>query len=133
MTTKCTSNPRLGLIGCGAEYGGERQHSVARVAWSEHDDGRAHITGALSTIDALWRGEKMLHPAERGFVELRPGYWGNENPRWATDSESPDSSHCDAESDETPPEGIPVPPKPEIGPPAPSQGLSGVNTNEETT
>lgn len=111
----CTDNTRLGIIGCGAEYGGERQHCVARAGWSTQPDGRAHITGALSTIDSLWRGEKMMHPSERGYSELRPGYWGNENPRWAT-PESRESRDSSAGSDETGPEGALVPQEHESGP-----------------
>lgn len=60
----CTDNPRLGIIGCGARYTGERQHSIARVAWSEHGDGRAHITGSVTQIERLWAGDRMRHPSE---------------------------------------------------------------------
>jgi hypothetical protein len=54
MSATCVDNPRLGLVGCGATYGGEVQHSVARVPWSTSPDGMAHITGRLSTIDKCW-------------------------------------------------------------------------------
>ncbi len=74
----CTDNPSTGRIGCGATFSGERQHCIARVPWSTHPDGRAHITAAVSTIDTMWRkgGAAPAHPAECGFVELEPGRWG---------------------------------------------------------
>lgn len=74
----CRSNPRLGRIGCGAEYNGELQHSVAKVKWSEHPDGIAHITARASTIEILWNrgGEEMANPADQEDMELNgDGYW----------------------------------------------------------
>lgn len=63
MTVRCTDNPRLALVGCGATYGGERQHSVARVSWSEHPDGRAHQTFAtVRAADMCWHGDTMRDP-----------------------------------------------------------------------
>jgi hypothetical protein len=60
----CVDNPRCGIIGCGATYTGERQHSVARVAWSDSPDGRAHVSGTVAQIDSLWRDGRMRHPDE---------------------------------------------------------------------
>jgi hypothetical protein len=75
---QCVDSPRSGIIGCGVTYTGERQHCVARAPWSTHPDGRAHITGALSTIDKMWQkgGAHPAHPADCGYVELEPGRWG---------------------------------------------------------
>lgn len=77
----CTDNARLGRIGCGASYTGETQHSVAKVSWSTHPDGMAHISAADSTILKLWgkgrkSGGEMAHPAEHGFVQNENGRWG---------------------------------------------------------
>lgn len=71
----CTDNPRLGLKGCGATYGGELQHSVARCKWSTHPDGRAHLTGTVNQIDKLWRGETLQHPDDvpKAHLELADG------------------------------------------------------------
>lgn len=101
----CTDNPALGVVGCGATFSGERQHCVARVDWSDHPDGRAHITGALSTIDKCWKkgkGDKLAHPSKCGFVELRPGYWGQPQT-------SPDWGGVISQSDETGVGGTSVP------------------------
>lgn len=63
-TGKCVDNPALGIVGCGATYGGESQHCVASVPWSKLADGRAHVTGTLSTIDRLWgRGSVLRNPS----------------------------------------------------------------------
>lgn len=113
----CVDNPALGIIGCGATFGGERQHSVARVSWSDHPDGRAHITGALTTIDKCWKkgkGDQMAHPAKCGFTELRPGYWGTPAPAQETGNSSP-------RIDETAPEVPLVPPAEDT----PVSGVSG--------
>jgi hypothetical protein len=59
----CKSNTRTGRIGCGATYSGEMQHMVERVSWSEHPDGRAHITGRLSTIERLRSGKTKREPS----------------------------------------------------------------------
>jgi len=41
------------------------QHSVARVPWGASADGRAHITGRLSTIDKCWtKGGVLRNQAE---------------------------------------------------------------------
>lgn len=76
MTT-CVDNPALGLIGCGQSYGGELQHSVARVPWSAHPDGRAHVTASLSVIDRCWekgRGQ-MADPVQLGYEQDSRGLW----------------------------------------------------------
>ena len=78
----CSNNPRLGRVGCGQTFGGEMQHSVARVSWSTHPDGMAHITGRLSTIEACWsqglgkngNGE-MANPVDLGFHQDARGVW----------------------------------------------------------
>lgn len=65
-------NDRTDRIGCGMEYSGELQHSVAKVPWSEWPDGRAHMTASLSVIDECWRkGENggMADPTTQGFVQ----------------------------------------------------------------
>lgn len=54
MSGKCTTNRAMGIIGCGATYGGEMQHCVAPADWSQYPDGKAHITGRLSTIEKCW-------------------------------------------------------------------------------
>lgn len=67
----CTNNPRLGIIGCAQRYGGELQHSVALVSWSEHPDSRAHVTASLSVIDRCWtkgRGQ-LADPATIGLTQ----------------------------------------------------------------
>lgn len=62
--TVCTDNSRLDLTGCGATYNGRQQHSVARVGWSTHPDGRAHVTFTTETAaDLCWRGDRMRDPA----------------------------------------------------------------------
>jgi hypothetical protein len=74
----CTDNHRLGRIGCGASFSGELQHSVAKVPWSTHSDGMAHITGRLSTIDLCWRkgtGNVMANPADIGLEQDHRGVW----------------------------------------------------------
>ncbi len=74
----CSDNPRLGRIGCGQTFGGEMQHSVARVSWSAHPDGMAHVTGRLSTIDKCWakgKGGEMANPADLGFHQDARGVW----------------------------------------------------------
>ena len=60
----CSDNSTVGITGCGASYGGELQHSVARCSWSTHPDGRAHITGTVNQIDYLWKGDRIRHPDE---------------------------------------------------------------------
>ena len=80
MTT-CSDNHRLGRIGCGQTFGGEMQHSVAKVSWSTHPDGMAHITGKLSTIEKCWaKGNKlglgeMANPADIGLHQDARGVW----------------------------------------------------------
>lgn len=61
---ECGDNPRLGIVGCGATYTGERQHSVALADWSDQPDGRAHVTGSVNQIDSLWAHGRMRHPDE---------------------------------------------------------------------
>ena len=77
MAATCGDVPALGIIGCGATYGGEMQHSVARADWSERPDGRAHITGRLGTIDRCWakgHGE-LANPADIGLHQDIRGAW----------------------------------------------------------
>jgi hypothetical protein len=50
----CMDNPELRRLGCGATYGGESQHCVARAEWSDQPDGMVHLTGPLSIIESLW-------------------------------------------------------------------------------
>jgi hypothetical protein len=53
------------------------QHCVARVSWSEHPDGMAHITAKLSTIEYLWAKGKTepANPAELGLHQDARGVW----------------------------------------------------------
>lgn len=78
MTT-CSDNHRLGRTSCGQTYGGEMQHCVARVSWSEHDDGYAHVTAKLGTIELMWRkGKGAGEPAEPSSIGLHQdarGVW----------------------------------------------------------
>jgi hypothetical protein len=68
--TVCTDNPRLGLVGCGQTYSGKMCHSVARVPWSSHPDGRAHATFPSNAMaDRCWRGDRMHNPA--GLVDAK--------------------------------------------------------------
>ena len=61
--SRCTDNPATGRIGCGATFGGERQHVVARVPWSQHADGIAHETfSTLANVDRCWRDGIMHDP-----------------------------------------------------------------------
>lgn len=69
IQTECRSVPRLGIVGCGRQYSGETQHSVAKVAWSAHPDGRAHVTGTREAIDLLWEKGVMREPATVEAVE----------------------------------------------------------------
>lgn len=73
----CSDNPRLGRVGCGQTFGGEMQHSVARVSWSDHPDGMAHVTGRLSTIERCWAkgAGEMANPADLGFHQDARGVW----------------------------------------------------------
>lgn len=82
MAGKCVDNPRLGLIGCGATYGGETQHCVAPAPWSAHPDGRAHMTGRLSTIEKCWvapaKGARAILVDPQTIEDLRlddKGVW----------------------------------------------------------
>ena len=75
ISTTCGDNPKLGIIGCGARYSGELQHSVARVPWSIQPDGRAHITLSPNTAKK-WDGRGMPEPSSMGLVETAPGRWG---------------------------------------------------------
>lgn len=77
MTGRCVDNPVLGRIGCGATFGGEMQHCVAKVSWSTHPDGIAHITAKLSTIDLLWSKGKTepADPATLGLHQDDHGTW----------------------------------------------------------
>jgi hypothetical protein len=59
----CTDSPRSGRIGCGATFSGRRQHSVARVSWSQHPDGLAHETFSTEqNVDRCWRNGQMVDP-----------------------------------------------------------------------
>lgn len=74
----CVDNARLGRAGCGATYGGELQHSVARVPWSRHLDGLSHVTASVSVIDKCWdkgRNGIMADPASLGFEQDGNGRW----------------------------------------------------------
>ena len=74
----CVDSHRIGRIGCGASFSGELQHSVAKVSWSTHSDGMAHITGRLSTIDMCWKkgdGKTMANPADIGLTQDERGVW----------------------------------------------------------
>lgn len=74
--SECVTNTTLGRVGCGATFTGEMQHCVAKVAWSEHADGMAHITGRLSSIEKCWKkGGEMVHPASVGLVQDDRGVW----------------------------------------------------------
>ena len=75
---RCSDNPRLGRIGCGQEFGGEMQHCVARVDWSEYPDGMAHMTARLSTIEKCWAkgvDGRMANPADLGIERNERGVW----------------------------------------------------------
>ena len=78
MTT-CSDNHRLGRVSCGQTYGGEMQHCAARVSWSEHEDGYAHVTAELGTIELMWRkGKGTGEPAEPTSIGLHQdarGVW----------------------------------------------------------
>ena len=53
------------------------QHATAKVSWSQHPDGMAHITGRLSTIEKCWAkgtGE-MANPADIGMHQDARGVW----------------------------------------------------------
>lgn len=74
----CVDNPATGRTGCGASFSGQLQHSVAKVPWSTHPDGLAHITGRLSTIDMCWSkgdGTTMANPADIGLEQDSRGIW----------------------------------------------------------
>lgn len=75
----CSDNHRLGRIGCGQTFGGEMQHCVAKVSWSQHPDGMAHITAKLSTIEKCWAKGKgtgeMANPADIGLHQDARGVW----------------------------------------------------------
>ena len=76
--TRCTDNHRLKRQACDCEFGGELQHCVARVSWSEHPDGRAHVTAVLSTIEHMWAkgdGTEPANPADLGYVRNERGVW----------------------------------------------------------
>ena len=76
--SRCTSSKRLRRVACDCEFGGELQHCVARVSWSEHPDGRAHVTAVASTIDQMWAkgdGTEPANPADLGFVRNDRGVW----------------------------------------------------------
>lgn len=75
---RCTDNPATGRQACGAEFGGELQHCVAKVSWSTHPDGLAHITAVDSTIAKMWmkgKGGEPVHPAALGYVLTERGVW----------------------------------------------------------
>ena len=76
--SRCADNPATGRIGCGQTFGGESQHCVARVPWSTHPDGRAHVTASLSTIEYMWTKGDGTHPADPSTL----GYEPNANGRW---------------------------------------------------
>lgn len=59
----CTDNHRLGRIGCGAKFVGRQQHAVDRVNWSDHPDGRAHVTFSNEGVaDLCQKGEQFVDP-----------------------------------------------------------------------
>lgn len=73
----CTDNPRLGRVGCGATFGGEMQHCIAKAPWSTHADGMVHITAKLSTIELLWAkgGSHPANPVDLGMTQDDRGVW----------------------------------------------------------
>lgn len=73
----CTDSHATKRQSCGQTFGGELQHCVARVPWSQYPDGRAHLTASLSAIDYLWRkgGDTLANPAEHGFTQDERGRW----------------------------------------------------------
>lgn len=80
--SECKDSPRVGRISCGGTYGGELQHCVARVSWSQFPDGLAHVTASLSVIERLWSigfGPKgsgeFANPADHGYEQDERGRW----------------------------------------------------------
>ena len=74
----CVDSPTTGRIGCGATYSGEMQHCVARADWSQHPDGRAHITASLSVLDKLWAkgaSNQPANPVDHGMEQDDRGRW----------------------------------------------------------
>lgn len=72
---KCVDNERIGRIGCGATYFGEMQHCIAKVPWSNHSDGMAHITAPAKVIDLLWFGDSLRNPIEMNLEQDSRGVW----------------------------------------------------------
>jgi hypothetical protein len=105
----CTDNPRIGIIGCGQTYGGEMQHSVARVPWSTHPDGLAHITARLTNIELCWaKGDSaMADPATVGLEPNDRGVWrmpmSDEDRDRLADVRHGSGVRVSAQSDETAP------------------------------
>jgi hypothetical protein len=109
-TVSCVDNPRLNLIGCGATYGGERQHSVARVSWSRHPDGRAHETFSTANLcDVCWQGSTMHDPRTVLRRDGNPALTQDSRGVWHRWSATPHPQAVErvlrrAQSDETTPE-----------------------------
>lgn len=87
----CGNNDRTGRIGCGATFRGRQQHAVARVPWSQHPDGRAHITFSNEgNADLCWKGEEFQDPEtvvdKHGERRLEP----NEKGVWRRAGERPE-------------------------------------------
>lgn len=88
----CKDNPRAGRIGCGATFNGRQQHAVARVDWSTHADGRAHVTFSNeNTADLCWRGETMRDPATLVDKHGKPRLRQDDKGIWRYPGERPDS------------------------------------------
>lgn len=76
----CTDNHRLGRQSCGATFSGETQHCVAKVSWSKHPDGMAHISACDSLIRQLWRLGDQVEPID---PSTRPDLFKlNDQGRW---------------------------------------------------
>lgn len=78
----CSDSPRNSRVSCGQTFGGELQHCVAAVSWSQFPDGRAHVTASLSVIDRLWsigygpKGDgEFANPADHGYEQDERGRW----------------------------------------------------------
>ena len=95
----CVDNERLGRIGCGTKFSGNQQHSVAKVEWSEHPDGMAHVTFAsIEAPEMCWKGDAMRHPAslthaktKAPLLEMSDRGWRRARPATAGVGQAPNS------------------------------------------
>jgi len=78
----CTDSTTNHRKNCGQQFGGELQHCVARVSWSEFPDGLAHVTASLSVIERLWSlgfgpngSGELANPAIYGYEQDERGRW----------------------------------------------------------